>query len=347
MRGGWPISTPELQFQPGDEGFFQVFRTDQPRLRSLQHLPPRFHETEKRPRRPVIVEIPADMWNEDVPEPLNYTPVLRTRYGADPVHVKEAAALLMAARRPVIYAGQGVHIRQGVAAAEAARRRLAIPVTSSLGGKSSFPETHPLSLGSGGLAMPRAVPKFLGEADVIFGIGCSFTETSFGIAMPKGKTIIHSTLDPAHLNKDVEARIGLVGDAGLVLDALLEEIGKSVTSDRDSSAVAAEIAASHEEWLAKWMPKLTHNDAPLNPYRVLWDCSTPSTSRMPSSPMMPAARATSCRRSGSRSSRCPISAGARPPSSVTGSDSPWAQSSPNRTNSASTSGAMPRSVLRA
>ena len=41
---------------------------------------------------PVIVEIPADMWNEEVPEPLNYTPVLRTRYGADPLHVKEAAA---------------------------------------------------------------------------------------------------------------------------------------------------------------------------------------------------------------------------------------------------------------
>src|ERR1700736_4015249 len=117
----------------------------------------------------------------------------------------------------------------------------------------------------------RAVPKFLGEADVIFGIGCSFTETSFGVAMPKGKTIIHSTLDPAHLNKDVEVKIGLVGDAGLVLDAVLEEIGKSVTSDRDASAVTAEIAASHKEWLAKWMPKLTHHDAPLNPYRVLWD----------------------------------------------------------------------------
>ena len=83
--------------------------------------------------------------------------------------------------------------------------------------------------------MPRAVPKFLGEADVIFGIGCSFTETSFGIAMPKGKTIIHSTLDPNHLNKDVEAKIGLVGDAGLVLDALLEEIGKTVTTDRDAT----------------------------------------------------------------------------------------------------------------
>ena len=238
----------------------------------------------------------------------------------------------------------GRALRAGLAALRRLAERLAIPVTTSLGGSSSFPETHPLSLGSGGLAVPRAVPKFLEQADVIFGIGCSFTETSFGIAMPKGKTIIHSTLDPAHLNKDVEAKIGLVGDAGLVLDALLEEINASVKSDRDASAVAAEIAASHKEWLAKWMPKLTHNDAPLNPYRVLWICSTRSISKTPSSPMTPAARAISCRRSGRRSSRCPISAGARPPSSATGWGLRWAPNWPSPTSSASTSGAMRRSA---
>ena len=87
---------------------------------------------------PVIVEIPADMWNEEVPEPLNYTPVLRTRYGADPVHVKEAAALLMSAKRPVIYAGQGVHYAKAWPQLRRLAERLAIPVTTSLGGKSSF-----------------------------------------------------------------------------------------------------------------------------------------------------------------------------------------------------------------
>ena len=78
---------------------------------------------------PVIVEIPADMWNEEVPEPLNYTPVLRTRYGADPVHVKEAAALLVAAKRPVIYAGQGVHYAKAWPQLKRLAERLAIPVT--------------------------------------------------------------------------------------------------------------------------------------------------------------------------------------------------------------------------
>ena len=222
-------------------------------------------------QRPAIVEIPGDMWNEEVAEPLNYTPVLRTKSGAAPKDVKAAAALLIAAKSPVLYAGQGVHYAKAWPQLKKLAELLAMPVVTSLGGKSSFPENHPLSLGAGGVAMPRAVSKFLAEADVIFGVGCSFTETSFGVAIPKGKTIIHSTVDAMHINKDVEAKIGLVGDAGLVLDALLEEIGKTVKANRDATAVASAIAASHAEFLAKWMPKLTNNDAPLNPYRVLWE----------------------------------------------------------------------------
>jgi thiamine pyrophosphate-dependent acetolactate synthase large subunit-like protein len=220
---------------------------------------------------PVLVEIPNDMWNLEVPEPFEYTPVLSTRYGPDPDHVKVAATMLMSAKRPVIYAGQGVHYARAWPQLKTLAELLAIPVVTSLGGKSSFPETHPLSLGSGGVAMPRPVPHFLQEADLIFGVGCSFTETNFGVAMPKGKTIIHATLDPNHLNKDVTARIGLVGDAGLTLDALLAEIGKTVKAPRDASAVAAEIKSVREEWLARWMPKLTSSEAPLSPYRVLWD----------------------------------------------------------------------------
>ena len=220
---------------------------------------------------PVVVEIPADMWNEEVAEPLDYTPVMSTRYGPDPVHVKEAAALLAAAKRPVLYVGQGVHYSQAWPQVKAIAELLAMPVVTSLGGKSAFPETHPLSLGSGGVAMTRAVPEFLAKADVIFGIGCSFTESSFAVKIPGGKAIIHATLDPNHLNKDIAAKIGLIGDAGLVLDAMLAELGKTVKANRDAAAVNAEIATSHASWMAKWMPKLTSNETPLSPYRVIWD----------------------------------------------------------------------------
>jgi acetolactate synthase-1/2/3 large subunit len=140
-----------------------------------------------------------------------------------------------------------------------------------LGGKSAFPEDHPLSLGSGGLAFPKQVHHFLHAADVIFGIGCSLTESSFAIAMPKGKRFIHATLDPLDLNKDIAAEICLLGDAALTLDALITAVGERLDGPREQAPVAAEIAAMHEEWLAGWMPKLTSDQNPLSPYRVLWD----------------------------------------------------------------------------
>jgi acetolactate synthase-1/2/3 large subunit len=216
----------------------------------------------------VLVEIPNDIWAEEVAEPLDYTPVFTTRYGPDPVDVKRAAELLSGAKRPVIYAGQGIHYAQAWPELKQLAELLAIPVVTSLGGKSAFPEDHPLSLGSGGVAFPKTVFHFLRNADVIFGIGCSFTETSFAVAMPKNKRIIHATLDPDHLNKDVRAEIGLVGDAKLTLQALLAELG---SRKRDSREAVAEIADVREGWMAEWMPKLTSNQAPLTPYRVIWD----------------------------------------------------------------------------
>jgi thiamine pyrophosphate-dependent acetolactate synthase large subunit-like protein len=220
---------------------------------------------------PALVEVPQDLWNEEVPEPLAYKPVVATRCGPDPDAVRDAAKLLVNAKRPVIYAGQGVHWAKAWKQLRALAEHLAAPVVTSLEGKSSFPETHALSLGSGGVAVPKTVRYFLDHADVIFGIGCSFTETSFGVPMPKGKTMIHATLDANHLNKDIAADVGLIGDAALTLDALLEELKSHLKTKRDSKAVAVEIAEMRKAWLSEWLPKLTSKDTPLSPYRVLWD----------------------------------------------------------------------------
>lgn len=220
---------------------------------------------------PVLVEIPTDMWNEEVPEPLLYTPVIATRYGPDPADVARAAAMLAGAKRPVIYAGTGIHWARAWPQLKALAELLAAPVTTSLGGKSSFPEDHPLALGSGGLAIPKPVRHFLDNADVIFGVGCSFTETNFGVKMPAGKKIIHATLDPDHLNKDVPCDIGLVGDAALALDALIAALKDRVGAPRDAGPVAAEIRQHREEWLATWAAKTDSDAEPLNPYRVIRD----------------------------------------------------------------------------
>jgi len=221
---------------------------------------------------PALVEVPLDVFREDVGE-FEYVPSYKTRTAPDPEGVVQVASVLANAERPVIYAGQGVHYAKAWDELKQLAETWGIPVTTSLEGKSAFPETHPLSLGSGGRAIPETVHEFLKEADVILGIGCSFALTGFGVQMPKGKTIIHATLDAKDLNKDVPAQHVLLGDAKLTLQAISAAMGEpssNVVSTRKAEAPAA-IQAMKAKWLADWMPKLTSNDAPISPYRVIWE----------------------------------------------------------------------------
>ena len=221
--------------------------------------------------RPVIVELPWDVLAETLEAPLDYHPSLSARSGPDPEGVAIAARMLVEAKRPVIYAGQGVHWAGAYAELHALAELLAIPVATSLEGKSSFDETHPLALGSGGAAIPGQLRHFLDEADLILGIGCSFSETAFGVRMPEKKRVIHATLDPADLNKSVPCDHALIGDAQLTLAMLVDACTALVEAPRDSTEVAAEIAQVEARWMAEWLPILTSDEMPLTPYRVLWE----------------------------------------------------------------------------
>jgi thiamine pyrophosphate-dependent acetolactate synthase large subunit-like protein len=223
--------------------------------------------------RPVLVELPADLLRDDVPDGWTYTPAPRLRTAPDPRDVAEVAAALVAAERPVIYAGQGIHYARAWKQLRELAELLEAPVTTSLQGKSAFPEIHPLSLGSGGRSIGKHLHHFLTNADLIFGIGCSFATTNYGVAMPKGKRIAHATLDPADINKDLRAELALVGDAGLTLDALLAEVRDRLRGGPRgrAAAVTQEIKQLKSEWLAQWMPRLTSEATPLSPYRVIWD----------------------------------------------------------------------------
>ncbi|MDQ2804466.1 MAG: thiamine pyrophosphate-requiring protein [Pseudomonadota bacterium] len=219
---------------------------------------------------PCIVEVPTDIWHEEIGD-LDYAPVGHYRSAPDPRDVRRAAAEILAAKRPVIYAGTGVQWSEAWPQLRQFAELLGAPVTTSLGGKSAFPENHQLSLGSGGNAVPKPVHHFIANADLIIGIGCSFTETNFGIKFPKGKKFIQATLDPNHLAKDVPLVAGLAGDAALILEALIGELSQTIKSPRDASAVVREITEVREAWMAEWQPLLSWSEAPLNPYRVIWE----------------------------------------------------------------------------
>ena len=219
---------------------------------------------------PVLIEVPLDVWNEDVPDSWVYTKSFAAKSGPDPRDVAEVARILAAADRPVIYAGQGVHYAKAWAELRTLAETWNIPVTTSIEGKSAFPENHPLSLGSGGRANPSTVKQFLADSDVIFGVGCSFALTAFGVAMPAGKTLIHATLDAMDFNKDVPARYGLIGDVGLTLSALIAEMSRlDRTKAEARKSVPAKISELRNAWLESWAPKLRSENSPINPYRVL------------------------------------------------------------------------------
>ena len=223
--------------------------------------------------RPVLLEIPWDAYEDEIDPPDDYRPAVRARSAPDPVAIEAAVALILEAERPVIYAGQGVHYAQAWEALRGLAELLGVAVTTSLQGKSAFPEDHPLSLGSGGRTLSRALDSFVEDADVVLGIGCSFTPTGYGLRWPAGKRYIHATADPADLDQGVPAEVGIVGDAGLVVDALLACVRERLPAAREERGrtVAAEIARLNDAWRSDWATKLRSDEVPLTPYRVISD----------------------------------------------------------------------------
>ena len=224
---------------------------------------------------PVMVEIPADVATQEVDPSIldGYRPVKAAVSEANPQDVLEAAKALLGARNPIIHAGQGVLYADATQELVELAELVQAPVMTTMAGKSAFPERHPLALGSGSGVMSAPVFEFLSRADVVFGVGTSFTKHGMTTPIPAGKTMIHATNDPIDVGKNYQVEYPLVGDARLVLrqfiDACEDLLGDSPT--RGDSSVAEEIAGIKAEWLKEWMPKLTSNDTPITPYRVIWE----------------------------------------------------------------------------
>ena len=224
---------------------------------------------------PVLLELPSDILRTNVDDSIveAYRPVRKFRSGCDPQEVREAAKALLAAKRPVIHAGQGVLYAEAWTELQELAELLQAPVMTTLSGKSAFPEDHPLALGTGSSTTTGPVIHFINRADLVFGIGCSFTRTGFGVEIPSGTVMIHSTNDDSDINKDYSIDCALWGDTKLVLSQLLDEINALAGSAgrRENGHVADEVRTVRSDWMAEWMPKLTSDEVPINPYRVIWD----------------------------------------------------------------------------
>ncbi|MDQ3249884.1 MAG: thiamine pyrophosphate-dependent enzyme, partial [Chloroflexota bacterium] len=138
--------------------------------------------------------------------------------------------------------------------------------------KSVFPEDHPLALGAGARARPRTVDHFLNRADIVFGIGTSFTRSTYLATIPPGKTMVQIVNSAADINKDYPIAHAIIGDAKAVLHQMITEAKAQLgTARRDGTAVCKEIAGGKADFLQQWLPRLTANETPISPYRVIWD----------------------------------------------------------------------------
>ncbi len=194
---------------------------------------------------PVLVDLPKDVLNQATTWK---SPTLAGLPGykppsseGHPKQIKAAIALIESAERPVLYVGGGV-IRSGAAAellafAEAANA----PVVTTLMARGAFPDGHPLSLGMPGMHGTYTATTAIQKSDVLVSLGARFDDRVTGDvdAFAPVAKVIHVDIDPAEIGKVRNAEIPIVGDARLVIQALL---------DRLISVRSGAPAPSRDEW---------------------------------------------------------------------------------------------------
>lgn len=223
-------------------------------------------------RGPVLLETPRDLMDEEIPDDsFDYQPQRLSKAAADPEDVRAVVDALLAAACPVIVAGQGVLYAEAWDELRELAELTQIPVMSTLNGKSVFPENHPLALGTAGASRPATVDHFLAKTDLILGIGTSFTRNDYITPFPTDRKMIQVTSDGNDVSKDYPVSLGVIGDAKLVLAGMIDELRQQIGADGRPRDVAGEIEAVREEFMKTWMPRLTADEEPISPYRVIWE----------------------------------------------------------------------------
>jgi thiamine pyrophosphate-dependent acetolactate synthase large subunit-like protein len=225
---------------------------------------------------PVVVAVANDVLNGDAgAADWNVTTALPRLSQAHPDDVARIAEALLAAERPVILAGQGVLYAGATGELLRLAEETGTPVATTLNGKSAFPENHALSLGTAGRTRGPGVNHFFAQADLVLGIGTSFTRSLYITPMPAQATLGQITDDRRDLATGYDVAVGAVGDARLVLQQLLAVLGASaegaVARAARLAAVEAELAGVRALFMGEWLPRLTSDSAPLSPYRVVWE----------------------------------------------------------------------------
>jgi thiamine pyrophosphate-dependent acetolactate synthase large subunit-like protein len=222
---------------------------------------------------PVLVAIATDLlWEEAAEEIGHYESVRPHRSAASAQDVAETVEAIAAAGNPVILAGQGVLYAEAWDELRELAELCAIPVATTLNGKSAFPEDHPLALGTAARSRPSTVDHFFETADVIIGIGTSFTRSFYSRELPARARLGAITDDARGFAQNYDVAFGCIGDAKLVLRQIIDELRARHPHGFDGGrdpALRARIRELRASFRAAWSDRLGCDTAPISPYRII------------------------------------------------------------------------------
>ena len=182
---------------------------------------------------PVLVDIPKDVFTEEVeypdgflyPESINL-PGYKPSLSGNTAQIKRAAKLINQSKKPVILAGHGIIFSGAYKELKDLAEKAQIPVITTLLGISSFPEDHVLSVGMPGMHGVAYASLAIEDADLLIALGMRFDDRITGkpSEFAKASRKIHVDIDPSEIGKNVPVDVPVVGDVKNVLDKMIEYV---------------------------------------------------------------------------------------------------------------------------
>jgi acetolactate synthase-1/2/3 large subunit len=209
---------------------------------------------------PVLIDVPKDVFQEEMEwywptdaEVADSLPGYRPTVKGHARMIKEAARLILASERPVLYLGGGVLKARAAEAVRELAELTDIHVVTTLMARGAFPDSHPLCLGMPGMHGNATAITAMQKSDLLINIGARFDDRITGKVdkfAPEAK-IIHVDIDPAEQGKVRRPDVPIVGDAKYVAEELVREIKSLVangTAQADTSAWKSRVSGWREQF---------------------------------------------------------------------------------------------------
>jgi len=215
---------------------------------------------------PVYLEIPRDILEQEADvASIELQKVYRAAAApmGDPTAIETAARMIDRAQRPVLIAGGGVWWAQGHRELTALAEKTGIPVFTRNAARGAISDNHPLAMGIAASASPL-FNQALHQADLAIVIGTRTGYTMTREVFPRSLEIIRIDIDPAQLTDQLDVKLGIVGDARMVLRQLIDAVGS-----RTHSAWVDALKEIKANLTSLVMPMAMSTQVPIHPMRLM------------------------------------------------------------------------------